>query len=142
MHLGSAWIMLKQAPAGHKSPKQLGYGTQSLSVFLDNIKPHFERAQSTGAKIIEALHETVYGELQYGAEDLDGHHWLFSRHARDLMPEQWGATVAKPVVMTSRVSPMLSVRHGKRAIEFYKDAFGAEEFYRVEAEDGAVVARL
>jgi uncharacterized glyoxalase superfamily protein PhnB len=28
-------------------------------------------------------HETVYGERQYGAEDLEGHHWLFSRHARD-----------------------------------------------------------
>jgi hypothetical protein len=28
-------------------------------------------------------HETVYGEYQYAAEDLDGHHWLFFRHATD-----------------------------------------------------------
>ena len=40
------------------------------------------------------------------------------------------------------IAPMLSVRRGKQAIEFYKAAFGAEELYRVESPDGAVVARL
>lgn len=37
---------------------------------------------------------------------------------------------------------MLSVRSGKKAIEFYKTAFGAEELFRVEGEGGEVVARL
>jgi PhnB protein len=37
---------------------------------------------------------------------------------------------------------MLSVRNGKRAIEFYKAAFGAGELYRVESESGEVVAQL
>ncbi len=37
---------------------------------------------------------------------------------------------------------MLSVRNGKSAIEFYQSAFGAGELFRVESEDGAVVARL
>src|SRR4051812_2703868 len=40
------------------------------------------------------------------------------------------------------IAPMLSVRDGARAVEFYKSAFGAVEVYRVEAPDGAVVARL
>src|SRR2546423_15298425 len=40
------------------------------------------------------------------------------------------------------VAPMLSVRQGARAVEFYKAAFGAVEVYRVEAPDGAVVSRL
>ncbi len=40
------------------------------------------------------------------------------------------------------LSPMLSVRHGAKAIEFYKSAFGAGELFRIEAPDGAVVARL
>src|SRR2546427_548991 len=44
--------------------------------------------------------------------------------------------------VTCSVTPMLSVRHGARAVEFYKAAFGAVEVYRVEAPDGAVVARL
>ena len=37
---------------------------------------------------------------------------------------------------------MLSVRNGARAVEFYKSAFGAIEVFRIEAPDGAVVARL
>ena len=37
---------------------------------------------------------------------------------------------------------MLSVRRGATAVEFYKAAFGARELYRVDAPDGAVVARL
>jgi len=40
------------------------------------------------------------------------------------------------------IAPMLSVRRGKQAIEFYKAAFGAVELYRIESDDGAVVARL
>jgi PhnB protein len=40
------------------------------------------------------------------------------------------------------IAPMLSVRNGARAIEFYKAAFGAGELFRVDDESGAVVARL
>ena len=40
------------------------------------------------------------------------------------------------------IAPMLSVRNGARAVEFYKAAFGAIEVYRVEAPDGAVVSKL
>jgi PhnB protein len=40
------------------------------------------------------------------------------------------------------IAPMLSVRNGARAVLFYKAAFGARELFRIDAEDGAVVARL
>jgi PhnB protein len=43
---------------------------------------------------------------------------------------------------TSSVAPWLSVRNGAKAVEFYKSAFGAQETYRIEAPDGAVVSRL
>jgi uncharacterized glyoxalase superfamily protein PhnB len=95
MHLGDAWIMLERSKPGEKSPRELGYGTQSLTVFVSDVATHFAKSQAAGAKIVEELHETVYGELQYGAEDLDGHHWLFSQHARDWSPEEWGATLAR-----------------------------------------------
>jgi uncharacterized glyoxalase superfamily protein PhnB len=94
MHLGDAWIMLNSARAGSASPAQAGHQTQSLTVFVDDVDAHFERAKLAGAKIVEDLHETAYGERQYGVEDLEGHHWLFSRHARDVDPAEWGATVA------------------------------------------------
>ena len=40
------------------------------------------------------------------------------------------------------VAPMLSVRGGARAVEFYKAAFGAEEVFRLEDTSGALVSRL
>ena len=44
--------------------------------------------------------------------------------------------------MQTSIAPMLSVRNGARAVEFYKSAFAALEVFRVEAPDGAVVCRL
>ena len=46
--------------------------------------------------------------------------------------------------MESRITiaPLLSVRNGARAVEFYKSAFGAKEVYRVEDPTGSVVSRL
>jgi len=48
----------------------------------------------------------------------------------------------KGTTMTCSVAPMLSVRNGARAVEFYKSAFGAIEVFRVEDPTGAVVSRL
>jgi len=40
------------------------------------------------------------------------------------------------------IAPLLSVRNGARAVEFYKTAFDAAETFRVEDPSGAVVATL
>ena len=40
------------------------------------------------------------------------------------------------------IAPLLSVRNGAKAVEFYKAAFGAREVFRINAPDGAVVATL
>ena len=40
------------------------------------------------------------------------------------------------------ITPMLSVRRGAQAIEFYKAAFGADELFRIESDTGEVVAQL
>jgi uncharacterized glyoxalase superfamily protein PhnB len=94
LHLGDAWVMVNNTRPGRGSPAQLGSATQSLTIFVEDVDAHYERAKSVGAKIVEDLHETEYGERQYGVEDLEGHHWLFSRHARDVNPTEWGATLA------------------------------------------------
>lgn len=79
-------MMLNTAKPGYRSPSELGFNTQSLTVFVEDVEAHFARVREAGARIVEDLHETVYGDLQYGVEDLEGHHWLFSRHARDVNP--------------------------------------------------------
>jgi uncharacterized glyoxalase superfamily protein PhnB len=94
MRLADAWIMLKTAKPNSSSPAQLGYGTQSLTIFVNDVDAHYRKVKSSGARIVEQLNQTVYGELQYGVLDLDGHQWLFSQHAKDLSPDSWGAQIA------------------------------------------------
>ena len=40
------------------------------------------------------------------------------------------------------ITATLSVRNGPRAIDFYKNAFGAVELHRVDGGDGTAVAQL
>jgi PhnB protein len=51
-------------------------------------------------------------------------------------PDQ-GSTSPRP-----SMAPMLSVRRGSAAVDFYKAAFHATEIFRIESPDGAVVAQL
>ncbi|SRR6266545_32536 len=53
-----------------------------------------------------------------------------------------GTDTATRASVVCSIAPMLSVRQGARAVEFYKSAFGAIEVFRVESPDGAVVSRL
>jgi uncharacterized glyoxalase superfamily protein PhnB len=53
MHLGDAWIMLRSARTGSATPARLGHGTQSLTVFVNDVDAHFERARAAGARIEE-----------------------------------------------------------------------------------------
>jgi PhnB protein len=43
---------------------------------------------------------------------------------------------------TTSISPMLSVRRGAQAVDFYKKAFGARELFRFDGDDGSVIAQL
>ncbi|MGA3346060.1 MAG: VOC family protein [Terracidiphilus sp.] len=95
MVLGQAYLMLHRSGEGCLNPAQLGYGTQMLTIFVEDLDAHFKRAKEAGARIVEDLHETCYGERQYGVEDIEGHRWLFSQHALDIDPAEWGATVRR-----------------------------------------------
>ena len=45
-------------------------------------------------------------------------------------------------IQRTALAPLLSVRRGTSAIDFYQRAFGAKELLRIEDEKGEVVARL
>ena len=61
---------------------------------------HYARARAAGAKVLEEPDETECGECQYAAEALDGHHWLFSRHAKNRSPEEAVAIVNDCLVLS------------------------------------------
>jgi uncharacterized glyoxalase superfamily protein PhnB len=95
MRLGDAWIIVSGSREWSRSPAETGYCTQMLTIFVDEVDGHYTRLKASGAKIVEELHETVYGERQYGVEDPEGHRSLFASHVRDVDPGEWGAVVAK-----------------------------------------------
>jgi len=94
MHLDNAYIMVRSARPGDATAKPGAEQTALLTVFVEDVDAHFRQAKAAGARIVEELHEVMYGEKQYGVEDLEGHRWLFSQHLRDVSPEEWGAKVA------------------------------------------------
>ena len=118
------------ARPGSTTPAQAGFATQSLTVFVDDVPAHLERAKAAGAKIVEDLNETFYGERQYGTEDLAGHHWLFAQHIKDVSPHEWGATVAElPNAFTLLRRPRLCYLEipavdVQQSATFYENVFG------------------
>jgi len=52
------------------------------------------------------------------------------------------ATHSPQIAPTTTVAPMLSVRRGAEAVEFYQSAFGARVLFRMDGEGGSVVAQL
>ncbi|MHB1991159.1 VOC family protein [Metallibacterium scheffleri] len=44
--------------------------------------------------------------------------------------------------MKTSLAPMLSVRRGSTAVDFYQSAFGADVLFRIDDDSGAVVAKL
>lgn len=134
MRLAKAWIMVKRADPECRTPKELGYGTQSLTIFIEDVDAHFEKAKARGATILEDPHETVYGEWQFAAEDLEGHHWLFSRHARDLSPEAWGAKLARPAQQSDSAAEVKATESSGAA--------GMVAIRRAEARDCEAIGEL
>ena len=64
-----------------------------LTVIVSDVDAHYGKTIQEGAEIVEELHETIYGERQYAALDVERHRWIFSQHWRDADPNDWGATV-------------------------------------------------
>jgi len=87
---GRAVIMLTGSTPGTQVPPLLGHGTQTLTVMSERRRRSLRENQAAkGAIFGKSCTKTVYERGQYGVEDLDGHRWIFSAHARDLSPEEW-----------------------------------------------------
>ena len=47
-----------------------------------------------------------------------------------------------PTLVDAKLTPILHVRRGREAVEFYKTALGARVLHRFDADDGTVLAEL
>jgi len=57
--------------------------------------------------------------------------------ANNISTKEFEMNNTAELAQKTSIAPMLSVRKGARAVEFYKTAFGARELFRIEAPDGA-----
>jgi uncharacterized glyoxalase superfamily protein PhnB len=71
-------------------PPRPGESTHSVMVRVDDARSHCERARAHGATILMEPTDFEYGERQYTAADLAGHHWTFSETLDDVDPSSWG----------------------------------------------------
>lgn len=75
---------------GERRPPREGEVTHMVMVRVADVRAHCERARAQGARIVLEPTDMPFGERQYEAEDLAGHHWTFSQTIADVAPEEWG----------------------------------------------------
>jgi hypothetical protein len=46
MYLCDAWVMLDAAESSQKTPAELGYGIQSLTMFVADVDAYYNRAKA------------------------------------------------------------------------------------------------
>jgi uncharacterized glyoxalase superfamily protein PhnB len=78
VRLGDARIWLHRVGGDLASPRELTLLHGGLVVHVDDVDAHFERARSAGARIDREPEDQPYGQREYGALDLEGHHWWFA----------------------------------------------------------------
>lgn len=81
---------------GDRCPPRPGEVTHSVTVRVDDVHAHCERARAHGARILMEPTDMQFGERQYNAEDLAGHHWTFSQTLANVDPEEWGGQYVSP----------------------------------------------
>ena len=66
-------------------------GQLFLTVRVDDVDAHRERAVAAGA--VETMPPTTFpfGERQWSCTDPWGHRWAFTQTVEDAVPESWGA---------------------------------------------------
>jgi uncharacterized glyoxalase superfamily protein PhnB len=89
-------LIVADATHGRQPPDERASTTHSVLVRLDDVDSHHHKARSAGATIVSPPTDMPFGERQYSAIDLAGHHWTFTQSIADVAPEDWGGQTINP----------------------------------------------
>jgi len=78
VRLAGARIWLHRVGNDLASPRTLTQLNSGLVVHVEDVDAHFARARDAGAVIDRVPDDQPYGQREYGARDLEGHHWWFA----------------------------------------------------------------
>ena len=96
-----------------RRPPRADEETHAVVVRVDDARAHCEHARAHGAIIHMEPTDFEYGERQYEAEDLAGHHWTFSETLRDVAARGVGRHVeGRPLGRLSAVGLSRGRRRG------------------------------
>ena len=97
LRMGGHVLMLSSAfpEMGHASPQDLTAVHAQVMVYVDDVDAHHAQAAAAGATITQEPEDQFYGDRTYRAVDLEGHHWTFAQHVRDVPDEELEAAVAE-----------------------------------------------
>ena len=94
---GDSVLMLSSAmpEMGIASPKGAASVHGNVTVYVDDIDAHCERARAADAAIVEEPQDMFWGDRMYRAADPEGHHWSFMQHVRDVSEEEMAAALSQ-----------------------------------------------
>jgi uncharacterized glyoxalase superfamily protein PhnB len=92
---GDGAVIIGDVRHDRRAPRA-GESTHAVMVRVEDAHSHCARARENGARILMEPTDFEYGERQYSAEDLAGHHWTFSETIADVAPEEWGGITVEP----------------------------------------------
>ena len=91
--IGGEWNEQMRSPASTG-----GVNTANTHVEVTrDIDAHCERARAAGAKILVEPADEFYGDRIYRCVDLEGHHWTFAMHVRDVSRSEAEAAIGQSI---------------------------------------------
>jgi len=78
VRVGDSRVWLHRVSEDLASPRSLSHLNSGLVVHVDDVDGHFRRARAAGTTIDREPQDQPYGQREYGARDLEGHHWWFA----------------------------------------------------------------
>jgi uncharacterized glyoxalase superfamily protein PhnB len=91
LKLGDGTVYLGNPGPDYRGPRRLAetceaarrmletpYVVDGVTVQVDDVEAHYERARAAGATILTELEDNSgIGQRQYRVEDIEGHRWMF-----------------------------------------------------------------
>jgi PhnB protein len=147
IRIGSSSIYLAdEMPAWQNpSPETLGGSAVTIVLNVADVDAVVRHAVEAGAKLVDQVADQFYGERRGKLLDPFGHVWRVSTRIEDISNQEMrrrfdalmkqAAETAKPVVPIREgfhsVTPYLIVSPAGQLVDFMKEAFGAQEGFRV-----------
>ena len=80
---------------GARSPSELPGIHQSLYVYVDDVDAHYLQVKAAGVATLTEPTDMFWGDRMYSVRDLEGHHWSFSQHMKDVALSELVSAAAK-----------------------------------------------